>query len=235
MREEVIAVDELQILLNLIDDEISIMYPLYSHFQLLTASATSPDEDCYRLKIIQREHDFEKQELSQNPEMPSYNDFIEYLLASGILGYENKEDFAERLKHYKSLKKKVYFCPDTNIIYHRFISSSELIKPSEILFVETVREEIEASLNFKYSPVQIAEMKRSVRFQPFLLDEFVNRRMKKSRIAAYIALREYRTLKAQAVEVEGVEKSSSDKEGNDMIIEHHCQFCSQQTLSLIHI
>jgi len=217
MKEIVARRDELQILLNLCE-EVSLMYPLYPHFQLVEAV---PHDDGYRLKVMQGEYDFDKnrsyfQHYSQ--EMPSYSDFVGCLLASGIIGYENADEFAEKLKHYRSMNKRVYFCPDTNVIYHRYVSSLSSIKPSEILLVETVKEEIEASLNFKYSPSQIAEMKSLAKYQPFLLDEFVNRRMKKSRRAAYIALDEYQRLKANALEIDAVEKPSSDKENNDRII-----------------
>jgi len=74
-----------------------------------------------------------------------------------------------------------------------------------------------ATLNFKYSPAQIGEIKREVRYQQFLLDELINRRMKKSRVA-YIALAEYRVLRKYAVEIEGVEPSTNDKEQNDLTI-----------------
>ena len=207
--ELIITRDELQILLNAMD-EISVMYPFYRHFRLLTAK---PEEGLYRLKVFVGEADFEREML--DCEMPSYSDFLECLLSSGVVRYSNEEEFREMLKHYESLRKKVYFCPDTNIIYHRFISNSSL---RGILLVDTVKEEIEAALNFKYSPHQISELKRLVRYQEFLLDEWVNRRMKKSRRAAYIALREYRNVRDLAVEVEGVEKSTNDSEQNDRII-----------------
>ncbi len=215
MREAIINAEELQILLNL-EDEISVMYPLYSHFTLFEAS----QGDGYKLKVLQGEYDFDINlshfhEYSQ--EMPSYGDFLECLLASGIIRYENEREFAKRLNHYRNMSKRVYFCPDTNILYHRFISSFGL-RPFEIILVETVKDEIEASLNFKYSPSQILEIKSLARYQNFLLDEFVNRRMKRSRIAAYIALSEYQKLRLSALEVDAIENSSDDKENNDRII-----------------
>jgi hypothetical protein len=95
-----------------------------------------------------------------------------------------------------------------------FISSSSI---RDIVLVDTVKQEIESSLNFKYSPSLISELKKLVRYQSFLLDEWVNKRMKKSR-KAYIALREYREIRDRAIEVEGVEKSTNDSEQNDRII-----------------
>ncbi len=215
--EEVIGSDELQILLNLVDD-ISVMYPLYSRFQLFEARY---DGDGYRLSIKQGEVDFEKQQSHFDhlaEEMPSYSDFIECLLTSGVISYENIDEFIDVLNSYRSLKKRVYFCPDTNVIYHRFLTASSHVKSGEVMLVETTREEIESSLNFKYTSPIISELKRLARYQPFLLDEFINRRMKKSRLAAYIAMKEYRELRRHAIEIEGMERSSDDKEANDFII-----------------
>lgn len=215
--EEVVTSDELQILLNLVD-EISVMYPLYPHFQPFEAV---PENGGYRLKIMQGRADFERYQSHFDhlaDEMPSYADFQECLLAGGVISYQNLQEFEEMLKSYRNLKKRVYFCPDTNVIYHRFITSSSLFKPAEILLVETTREEIEASLNMKYTPALISEMKRMAKYQNFLLDEFLNRRMKKSRLAAYIAMKEYREIRKLAIEIEGVESSADDKENNDYII-----------------
>ncbi|RLI82538.1 hypothetical protein DRP07_05015 [Archaeoglobales archaeon] len=205
--EQIITKDELQILLNLID-ELSMMYPLYSHFQLLSAK---PEEDSYKLKILQGEMDF-----PEANEFPSYSDFASCLLSAGVIDYSNLRKFEELVKSYSNMKKRVYFCPDTNVVYHRFLTN--YLDPSKnILLVDTVKEEIEASLNHKYSPQQIAELKKEARYQHFLLDEFVNRRMKKSRLAC-IAMKEYRELRKYAIEIEGVERSTSDKEANDRII-----------------
>jgi hypothetical protein len=204
-REQVISADELQILLNLVE-EISLMYPLHKHFQLLTAK---PGGDLYSLKVLQREIEFPQVE-----EFPNYSDFLECLLSAGVIGYENKGEFEKKLKAYQSLKKRVYFCPDTNVVYHRFLTNSGI---KDILLIDTVKKEIEASLNFKYSPQQVVEFKKNTKYQQFLLDEFVNRRMKRSRLAC-IAMAEYRELRKHAIEIEGIEKSTNNKEKNDEII-----------------
>jgi len=210
MNELVVSADEIQILLNLLD-EISVMYPLYRHFDVIRAE---PEEGGYKLKITRGEMDFEEQRAHQ--ELPSYNDLLECLIAAGVTGYENQKLFNEYLKAYRRLRKPVFLSPDTNILYHRFLTNSS-IDLREVLLVDTVREEIEASLNFKYSPVQVNEMKREVKYQQFLLDEIVNRRMKRSRLAC-IALAEYRELRRYAVEIEGVEPSTNDTEQNDLTI-----------------
>ena len=203
--EQVVSADELQILLNL-ERQVSVMYPLYSHFQLLKAKA---EKNGYRLKVFQGEVDF-----PDHSEFPAYSDFLQCLLSAGIIGYENKEEFEIKLKTYQNLKKMVYFCPDTNVVYHRFLTNSGI---RNILLVDTVKEEIEASLNFKYSSQQLSELKNNVKYQQFLVDEFKNRRMKKSRLAC-IAMAEYRELRKRAIEIEGIEKSTNDKEDNDKII-----------------
>lgn len=48
MKEVVVTRDELQILLNM-EDEVSVMYPFYPHFQLFTAI---PEEESYKLKVL---------------------------------------------------------------------------------------------------------------------------------------------------------------------------------------
>lgn len=210
MNEAVVSTEELQILLNLVD-EISVMYPLYKHFDVIKAK---PEEGGYRMKIKQGEVDFEDQRFHE--ELPSYSDFLQCLLAAGVIHYENLKAFDERLKAYRTLSKPLFLSPDTNILYHRFLTNSN-IDLREVLLVNTVRDEIESSLNFKYSPAQINEIRRDARYQQFLLDELVNRRMKKSRLAC-MALTEYRELRRYAVEIEGLEQSTNDREQNDLII-----------------
>ena len=165
LKDVTVSCEELQILLNLIDDEISVMYPFYKHFQLFTAKRS---EDGYRLRILQGEIDFEKQRSYFNftNEMPSYGNFIECLIAAGILSYENIAKFEDAKKGYASLKKRVLYSPDTNVLYHRFLTNSD-IDLRGVLLLDTVRDEIEAALNFKYFPQRIAEMKRDVRYQPY--------------------------------------------------------------------
>jgi len=73
--EEVVSGEELQILLNLIEDEISVMYPFYKHFCLLTAER---EGDGYRLRVLQGEVDFDEQRSRFDfaDEMPGYGDFV---------------------------------------------------------------------------------------------------------------------------------------------------------------
>lgn len=214
--EAVITPEEIQILLNLIEDEISVMFPLYSHFTLLKARIK---EYGYDLSVLQGIREFEEQQshFSEfSEEMPGYNDFINALLASGVMSYENNEKFIERAKYYSDLKKKTLYCPDTNLIYHRYLTNhfSDL---RNVMLVETVRDEIEAMLNLKYQQDFLASLKKRTKYQSFLLGELINRRMKRSRLAL-LALAEYRALKTYGIEVDAIEKATSDKESNDRII-----------------
>lgn len=214
--ESVVNPDEIQILLNLLEDEISVMYPLYKHFTLFNARAK---EDGYSLKILLGLKEFEDQQNNFSEfadEMPGYNDFISALIASGAVKYENFGEFLQRAKSYSSLQKKVFFCPDTNVVYHRFITNT-FLDFRNVLLLEIVRDEIESALNFKYHEKDIALMKKIAKYQSFLLEEFVNRRMKRSRIAL-LALAEYRFLRSYGLEISAVKKGGRDKEENDYII-----------------
>lgn len=70
------------------------------------------------------------------------------------------------------------------------------------MLVDTVKEEIEASLNFKYSPQQLSELRNNAKYQQFLLDEY-QQKNEKSRLAC-VAMAEYRELRKHAIEIEGV-------------------------------
>jgi len=223
MDEIVILKDEIQLLLNTAN-KVSISYPLYPHFEILTAKAENEViefEGGYKFRLLVDKNDFEKESSKFNQffnEMPTYNDILECMLSSNIIKYKNEAKFTEKMKHFRSMKKKTYFCPDTNIIYHRFISNYSNFKQNEIVLIDTVKEEIEACLNFKYNSYQISGLKTLIKYQNDLLDELINKRMKRSRLAAYIALQEYKKVKELAFKIEGIEKPTKDKEENDKII-----------------
>jgi hypothetical protein len=213
-----INVDELQILLNMIGSEVRIKYPLYN-FDFLLARI---HESGYDITITCKDQDFDKGLAhfgNQRKELPSYSDLRAGLLSSGVMRYENFNEFGEKLKSYRNLNKDVKFSLDTNMLYFRFITNYKLIKPSEIVLLETVGDEIKAKLNYKYNPNKLAAIKKSAKFQKHLLDELWNRRMKRSRKAAYIALLEYKMLlDGVADELEEVKQSSANSRDNDMII-----------------
>jgi hypothetical protein len=128
-------------------------------------------------------------------------------------------DFREKLAIYGKLRKEVKFSLDTNLLYFRFITNYSLIKPSDMVLVETVSNEIKARLNHKYTPDKLSALKKMFKYNNKLFDELWNRRIKRSRKAAYIALWEYKyILDGVADELDVLQESKADSSTNDMII-----------------
>ncbi len=217
-QEDIIKEDKLQILFNLMGERIRISYPYYN-FDFLGARVY---EDGYKIKVTCSESDFDKQ-LHKFPgsvkELPTYSDLRGGMLSAGLLKLSNLIDFKNKLPGYRALSKEVKFSLDTNLLYLRFLSNTGLIKPSEVVLVDTVGKELLAKLNYKYSPKNLDSLKHSIRTKTEYLDEFWNRRVKRSRKAVYIALREYRKiLDGVADELNEVNESVADSRFNDMII-----------------
>lgn len=206
MRELVIRKAELQLPINLLQKRgLRVDYPLYE-MPLLEAY---PSGNGYRIKVLTGRREFSKFLRDKREfynELPQYRDFHEAFLAAGIITYENVDEFRERLELFRSLTKGVVFSPDTNVLYHSFISNFEPLRDYEIIIVDLVKEEIENAMNFKYRPSEIKALKRVLHHGEFL-DEFHNRRKKRSRKAAYVALREFEKLKYRAIEVQAVKNS----------------------------
>ncbi len=212
MREtsEVIEKPELQILLNLLP-EIRVSYPLYG-LPLLRAK---PTETGYLVNVVAGRREFnEKVPEYLSNELPTYTDFYECFISAGIIRYDNVDDFMQTLELYERLKKGVVFAPDTNLFYHRFISSFRPLDGYQIVVAEGVRKEIENAMNYKYRNKQLDEIRREVQ-NASLLREFSNRRTKKSRKAAYIALKEFEALKSRIIIAESVNEPAHN---NDEII-----------------
>ena len=207
MRELIINKPELQIYINLIQNaDITVSYPLYN---LPLLSARVHDQG-YRIDVLARERDFReflKDKREFLDELPTYRDFKECFLASSIICYSNVEDFLKKLELYNELTKGVVFSPDTNVLYHRFISHFKPLGNYGMIIVDLVKREIENSMNFKYHPADIRALKRILHHGE-LLDELHNKRKKKSRKAAYIALREFEKLKDRAIEVESIKEET---------------------------
>jgi hypothetical protein len=216
--EKKINLEELQILLNMMGKRIIIQYPLYN-FNFLTARIVG---DGYHLEINCLDKDFDKQ-LSRfgnsAKELPSYSDFRGGLISSGVLKFKNIDDLKEKLKVYSNLNKEVKYSLDTNLLYFRFLTNYLLMKPSEIVLVKTVGDEIKSRLNHKYNPQLLSSIKHRAKFQKQLLSELWNRRRKRSRKAAYIALREYKMiLEGVADELDEHKLSLGEHRDNDMVI-----------------
>ncbi len=216
--EVIVNLQEIQIVLNLLGGELKVNYPVYG-FGLFN---TSPLSDGYKLQIICKDRDFDKELARFNEmayEMPSFSDFRQCLISSGVLHYQNLNGFKKKLKAYKNLSKDIKFSLDTNLLYYKFITNYNLIKPSELVLVKTVGEEIEDKLNRKYRHHQIRELKKLSRYQSRLFDELWNRKLKISRKAAYVASREYKFIMAGvADELAEIKRPSSSKWDNDRMI-----------------
>lgn len=150
-------------------------------------------------------------------EKPDYGDLLECFLGAGVMGYPNQREFEKKRRMLENLKTRVAYFPDTNVLYHRFLSNYAGVTRSETALVETTRKEIEAALNFKYTQPQVRALKGEAKYQGHLVDGLLSRRMKNSRKAAYLALREYRDIGEKAIQVPAVGETGPEKERNDLV------------------
>jgi rRNA-processing protein FCF1 len=193
--EVIIEKPELQILINLLQEQgkILVSFPIYGT-PLFEAAPTNKG---YKIEVKAGKRDF----CARHPELPSYSDFYEGFISSGIITYDNIEDFGRMLELYGVLKKGVVFAPDTNVFYHRFISNYRPLDGYQIIVAEDVKNEIEGAMNYKYRSNYLHEIMDTVK-NGYLLRELSNRRTKKARKAAYIALKEFEALKERLIIVE---------------------------------
>ena len=148
MSDLIIREDELQILENSLG-EIRVSYPLYEGDFLVAR----PEGMGFHLDLPASRETFLDWLSKYEPiagELPSYSDFRECMLASGIAGYTNRAAINEMLTSYEQLKKTVFFGLDTNLFYHRFVTNNPEINPTSYLVVDTVRDEIAYAINRKY-------------------------------------------------------------------------------------
>jgi len=213
MNDAVIREDEVQVLINNLDT-VRVSYPLYEG-DLLVAR---PEGTGFRLELPATRETFQGWLAEYGPiagELPSYGDLQECMFASGIARYANQAAFESMRTSYGQLKKTVFFGLDTNLFYHGFASNNPGINPSSYLVVETVRDEITYAINRKYPAKMIEEMTaHAPRHQEFIR-ELENKRMKRSRKAAYLALKEYRTIRDRAAEIASPGKHTHLSEEND--------------------
>ena len=217
MIEETAKKEELPILLNVLDEPLEVTYPT-ANLPLFesrrTRSGYSLSQTCTRdsLEALSTSSDELKSEV------PDYGDMIECLLSSDVIKHSNIDYLKRNINVGQGFGKRRTFSPDTNILYHRFISNSTLIDPRDVVLVGAIRDEIEASLNHKYTPEQIVAMKRTLPYNRLLIEELMNRRMKESRKAACLAKIEYQWLRRGGIEIESYEKPTANTEENDRII-----------------
>ncbi len=217
MVESLAGLDDVQILVNLLGEELEVSYPVFSHFDFLSAY---PNSEGYNLRIGVEEEDFLDLSgggVDLGREVPSFSDFKDCLLSSGVLTYENVEEFRDYLKKKESTTSKpVVFCPDTNLLYQCFLSGFDGVDSSSVRIVETVKDEVKRSMNFKYGSQDLRELKEIIECHESLLNELGNKRMKKSRKASYLAMREFKRLDGEIIPA--VSEITKDSEENDRII-----------------
>ena len=157
---QVLSKEELIILLNTQPEKIIIDYP-FANEQILTAESTGK---YYELETyLDKDQSISDSDL-WNREKPSYSDYKQCFLASRLISYVNIEEFYQEYKTYSKLRTKIVYAPDTNLFYNQFISSC-IVKPEEVLLVETVQKEITRVLNKKFTSKQLTELKQVVRYQ----------------------------------------------------------------------
>ncbi|MDI6898588.1 MAG: hypothetical protein QMC82_02020 [Methanolinea sp.] len=214
--DAIIGIPGIQVLLNLLKSPVVVKYPLYD-FDILTLRDTASG---FILSGMCTREDFDEAIAAFGEfayDMPSYNDVLQSMLAAGIVSYRNMEKFLEVRKSIPLLNKEVLFSLDTNMIYHAFPSRGG-IPGDRYILVDIVQSEIESALNTKYTAQTISQMKRMAPFEGALLEELINQKTKRSRIAAYNALAEFEKIRDQARIIPGIEPGGPDKEKNDLLI-----------------
>ena len=213
MGNVIIKKDELQILINSLSD-IHISYPIYDGDVLVAR----PEGSDFRLELTASKETFSDWLLEYEPiarELPSYSDFQECILASGIVRYTNQAAFDEMLRSYGYLRKEVYFGLDTNLFYHCFVTNTPEIDHARYIVVDTVRDEITYAINRKYSTKKIGEIVECAPRHKNLIRELENKRTKRSRKAAYLALSEYRLIRDRVTVIPSPGTHSHLSEEND--------------------
>jgi len=213
MNDAIIREDELQVLLNSLD-AVRVSYPLYEG-EILVAR---PEGTGYSLELPATRETFRDWLAGYEPvagELPSYADLQECMLASGTTGYVNQAAFDAMRTSYGQLKKAVFFGLDTNLFYHGFASNNPEIDHASYLIVDTVRDEIAYAINRKYPAKMIEEMTAHAPRCREFIGELENKRMKRSRKAAYLALKEYRTIRDRATEIASPDPHTHLSEEND--------------------
>lgn len=209
--------EELQILLNILGPRITIAYPPYG-FPLLEAEV---QREGYRFIGRCSRNDFESArsglgELAAR-ELPEYSDLVLCALNAGVEQYQNWDEFLRYRHAISQMKKGHRFVLDTNLLYHGLPHNAG-IDPSLFMLVEVTKGEIRGAMNSKYTSAQIAELKHGVQRQRHLMDALMNRRTRRSRLATYLALREYIGMKDRIQEVAGAGAPTHDREENDRVI-----------------
>ncbi|MEX2730026.1 MAG: hypothetical protein Q6353_022480 [Candidatus Sigynarchaeum springense] len=231
-----ITAAEMQLLLNSISADndrvrFDVSFPLFNDFHLFKAK---PEGLGYAIEVGTPDFNMIATQIPQHAEeFPSYQDFKECFLASGCMQYDNVADFLSRHKDYKDRNQRVFFSPDTNLLYHGFLSSkASFLSKERIPLAPTVYNEIQTAMNHKYDKATIDDIKSRLRFNADLIKGWVNNRKKRSRKAAYLAMREKNRL--LTFTVAEIEKRSPSYEQKDLyILKELQQFMAQSKSDVI--
>ncbi len=208
MNELLVEQEEIQLLLNILGEDITISYPL-SGIDILSSlpvpggyslkfSATEKlDEASYRFGVYK-------------DEVPTSKDLRECLINSGIYTFSNMDEIGKKMREYRRMPKSVKFSPDTNMLYFNVVSSHRLLKTTEIVMVDTVLDEIKGKINRKYKENDIREISQLAPYRGDLFKELMNKRKKVSR-TANIAQKEYNLMKGDAVSIKGTTQDDPDR------------------------
>jgi hypothetical protein len=210
MSEITVSKQELAVLLNQLPSKIIVDYPL-SNDQILSIEAV---DNHFELEVHLETDLIPSDSELWDKEKPSYSDYRQIFLASNLITYSNLNEFLEDHRVYNNLKQKIVYAPDTNLFYYQFLSTG-ILKPSEILLVDTAQKELIRVLNKKFTPGQINKLKQSVKYQKHLLDQFTNTRRKSSRLANNLALQEYQQYSDQVYATAKTGELAEDKEDVD--------------------
>ncbi len=216
---QVIQKPELQILINLLRD-FHVSYPPYG----IRLFSVHPESGGYSVRVATTRNEFR----ASHPDLPTFSDFYECFISAGIVSYDNVYEFERQLELYDSLRKGAAFAPDTNVLYHRFISNFRPMDGRQIVVAEGVKWEVENAMNYKYRNSQLMEIMALVE-NPHVLKELRNRRTKRSRKAAYIALREFEKLKSRII----VAERYGQGHNNDEIIVKTLKHYDEMTPTLL--
>jgi hypothetical protein len=214
----------------------SVKYPFYN-INLFTA-----DLKGHTLKNIISEKTFYKARDLHVPvsdflsgDLPRYSDLRDVLITSTFLPFPNIDkvkkrlmDLARTIKSPMGRSKPLYLSPDTNLIYLKFFSrycplidteSEEKVTAIDfrIALSDTVKDEIDANIKFKYRASNINKMKKSFGHAQ-IVNQLFNCSARKTRVAKS-AQNEIKLLFAD-LEAERAESGdfSGDKEERDRII-----------------
>lgn len=233
-----ITASEMQLLLNSISVEndkiwFDVSFPLFNDFQLFKAK---PDDLGYIVDVGPIDFNAIHAQVPQYAEeLPTYQDYKECFLASGCIQYENVAEFTARHKNYKERNKRVFFSPDSNILYHGFLSSkASFLSKERIPIAPTVHAEIEAAMNHKYDKATIDDMRSKIRINSEYIKGWTNGRVKRSRKAAYLAMREKNRL--VTFKIEGIEGRPPNYAQKDLyILKELQQFMDQSRSEVIYL